>query len=164
MIGLLHGEVHLELHLLIGVLQVHGGDEVLLLEVRLGQVVHGLRVLLPAPPLPDVAHPHQHQAEQQQEHRRAHPQAHRRPAQGSRRPGVLVAVGWAGGDVHRHVPGPAAGPAVARRAEAGGRPRRPAGDADDARHARPAVEASLEGAAVSGLGAVAARVARGAGA
>lgn len=160
MIGLVYGEVHLQVHLFIGVLQVYRGDEVLPLEVGLGQVVHGfLRVPLPVPLVPDVTHPHQRHAEEHQHRHQAHPQAHRRPVQVSRCPGVVVG---AGGAVQRHVVGPAPGAAVAGRAEAGRQAGGSAGSGGG--DAGPAVEAALEGAAVGGLGAVAARVAWGAGA
>lgn len=162
MIGLLYGEeVHLQVDLFIGVLQVYRGDEVLLLEVSLGEVVHGLRVLLLVPLIPDVTHDYQRHAEEHQEPHYAQPQAHRCPVEVSRCPGLPVVVG-AGGDIQRHVVGPAPGAAVAGRAQAGGLPGGSTGGTGGGGDAGPAVEAALEGTTVGGFGAVAARVARGA--
>lgn len=50
------GTVHLQIDLFIVVLELQSGDEVLLLKVPPGEVVHGLRVLSLAPLLPDMTY------------------------------------------------------------------------------------------------------------
>lgn len=76
MIAFFRGAVHLQVDLLVRVFQVDGRDEVLLLKVRLGEVVHCLRVLLlGAPLLLLVPQNHHYYAEEQKKRHQPHAKA-----------------------------------------------------------------------------------------
>lgn len=153
-IGLFRRTVHLQIHLLVCVLELQSGDEVLFLKVGLGQVVHGFRVPLLVPLLLDVARHRRRHAEEHQNGHQAHDQAHRSKVQLVT--GFPAFVG-AGGVGESLAGGLALGAAVVGGAEAHG-------PAFGSSGAGPAVEAGPGATAVGGLVTVAPREPRGAGA
>lgn len=159
-VGLFPGAVHLQLHLFIVVLELQSGDQVLSLKVALGEVVHGLRVPLLVPPPPHVARRrHRHAAEHQRRHQ-ADAQTHGRQAQPVLGLRAHVGAGGVRGG-RRRVSELTPGAAVVFRADAG---RLPLFLVPVVGEAGAAVEAGPRGAAVRRPVAVAARVARRAGA
>lgn len=71
-IRLFPGTVHLQINLFIGVFQLYSRDEVLLLKVNLGNVVHHLRVLLFASLLLDLTYYHHYHPEKHQNSHQAY--------------------------------------------------------------------------------------------
>lgn len=113
-VGPLPGTVHLQFHLFIVVLELQRGDQVLPLEVALGEIVHGLGVTLLVPLPPRVARRRHRHAAQHQRHPEANAQTQSRQAQPVLR--VRAHVG-AGGWCHRREL--TLGAVVVFRAEAG---------------------------------------------
>lgn len=136
-IRLFRGTVHLQIHLFVRVLELQSGDEVLFLEVGLGEVVHGFGVPLLVPLLLDVTRHRRRHAEEHQNGHQAYTQAD----------GCKVQL-VTGLPAHG---GLALGPAVVSGAGAHGL-------AFGADGAGPAVEAGQGAAAVDGLVTVASRV------
>lgn len=154
MIQLFCGTVHLHVHLLVCVLELNSRDKVLFLKLRLGEIVHCLRVLLLALLLVSVTYDHRRHAEEHQDGHQANTQADGHQVQ--LLTGLQASVG--AGSVDRSwISVLALGAAVGGGAAAGGFPRRSVG-------AGPTVEAGLRRAAVCVSVAVAARVTRRAGA
>lgn len=70
-VGPLPGTVHLQFHLFIVVLELQSGDQVLPLEVALGEIVHGLCVALLVPLPPHIARRRRRYAAKHQRHPKA---------------------------------------------------------------------------------------------